>query len=57
MHGLGQTIADKGFQKGVIITLINLANKGLLSLANAAKEAGMTEEEFSELLKETEGAK
>lgn len=49
MSGLGQSI----YQEGVIETLINLVKKGMLTIANAAKEAQMSEEAFSELLKKS----
>jgi len=49
MSGLGNSI----YQKGVIETLIDLVKKGMLTIANAAKEAQMSEEAFSELLKKS----
>lgn len=51
MSGLGQSIANANYQKGMIETLIDLVKKEMLTIANAAKEAGMSEEAFSELLK------
>lgn len=49
MSGLGQSI----YQEGVLETLINLVKKGMLTIANAAKEAHMSEKAFSELLKKS----
>lgn len=58
MCNLSQTIAeraeikgfDKGFNKGIIETLIALVKKNRLSVTDAAEEANMTEEEFKKYL-------
>ena len=56
MTGLGQSIYQKGVkygkQQGSIETIIDLVKEGLLQIADAARKAGMSETEFSELLKE-----
>ena len=52
MTGLGQSIYDKAYDKAVLETLISLVQQGLLKLEDAAKQVNMSEEEFSELLKE-----
>lgn len=58
MCNLSQTIAeraeikgfDKGFNKGIIETLVALVKKNRLSVTDAAEEANMTEEEFKKYL-------
>ena len=51
MGGLGQTIAENNYKKGILDNLVSLVQKGLLTLSAAANEAKMTEDEFSLLLK------
>ena len=39
-------VEARGIAKGIIDTLASLVKKGLLSLTDAAKEAGMTPDDF-----------
>lgn len=64
MTGLGQSIYQSGIQQGIdqginqginqgkMETLISLVKDGLIQIAEAAKRLGMSETEFSELLKQ-----
>ena len=56
MTGLGQSIYDKAYAEACTKTTVNLllslVKDGLLNLSEAAKRANMSEEQFSELLKE-----
>jgi len=66
MTGLGETIHQKayqsgfqignqmGIQTGILNTLVSLVKDGLIKVSDAAKKADMSEEAFSELLKESE---
>ena len=38
---------EKGMEKGILATLTDLVRKGLLSLANAAEQAHMSEADFA----------
>ena len=38
---------EKGMEKGILVTLTDLVRKGLLSLANAAEQAHMSETDFA----------
>ena len=38
---------EKGMEKGIMSTLIGLVKKGLLTTAQAAEQANMTEPEFN----------
>lgn len=46
MSGLGQSIADNA----ILSKLIELVQKGVLALKDAAAEVGMSEADFSKLL-------
>lgn len=41
---------EKGIREGKLITLIELVNDGLIAIADAANEAGVSEKEFAEYL-------
>lgn len=46
MTGLGESLFSRGVQEGQLKMLASLVRQNLLALADAAKQAGMTEEEF-----------
>jgi len=42
----------EGRKEGILDTLISLVNKGLLSIKDAAEQAGMTESAFQQMMRE-----
>ena len=42
---------EKGIEKGKLIVLVNLVKDKLLSVAEAAKRVGMSEDQFAALVK------
>ncbi len=44
---------EQGLEQGIIKNLLSLVKKGLLSVRDAAQEAGMTQEEFETLIKDS----
>ena len=55
MCNLSEAIMERGYEQGleqgIIKNLLSLVKKGLLSVRDAAQEAGMTQEEFETLIK------
>lgn len=47
MTGLGESLLLKGRQEGTLLTLLSLVDDKVLTLSEAAKRAGMSEEEFA----------
>ena len=43
---------EQGLEQGIIKNLLSLVKKGLLSVQDAAQEAGMTQDEFETLMED-----
>ncbi len=54
MCGLGESLENKGFEKGKMIQLIELVLSGDISAEKASQKAGMTLEAFKQKMKEAE---
>ncbi len=56
MCNLSEAIMERGYERGleqgIIKNLLSLVKKELLSVREAAQEAGMTQEEFETLMKD-----
>ncbi len=48
LEGYGQKERAEGHAEGVLETLVDLVQKGLLTVKDAAEQAGMTQEEFQQ---------
>lgn len=52
MGKTSQELFDEGYEKGKILSTIDLYQGGFLSLKNASEHLGLSEEEFLKLLEE-----
>ena len=58
MCGLGDSIYEKGIEKGIALgslnTLVSLVKDGLLNLSDASRKANMSEADFLQLMEQEE---
>lgn len=52
MCGLGESLENRGFEKGKLIQLIELVDSGDLSIEKASQKAGMSIEAFEKKMQE-----
>lgn len=52
MHGLGESLENRGFEKGKLIQLVELVDSGDLSVEKASQKAGMSIEAFEKKIQE-----